>query len=138
MTAVLLDTGAIIALLDRRERFHQPVSVVLADLEFPLVTCEPVIAEACHLVRHLPGAVEAILGNLGEGLFEIPFLLSRETRHVVQVLRKYADQQMDLADACLVVLAEELGTGDILTLDRDFLLYRWGRNRPFRLLLDLV
>jgi predicted nucleic acid-binding protein len=42
---------------------------------------------------------------------------------------------MDLADACLIRLAGELQTGDILTLDGDFEVYRWGANRPFHLLL---
>jgi predicted nucleic acid-binding protein len=44
---------------------------------------------------------------------------------------------MDLADACLVDLATEMGTGRILTLDSDFKIYRWGRNRPFELLLEI-
>lgn len=44
---------------------------------------------------------------------------------------------MDLADACLVQLAAEVDTGRILTLDRDFSLYRWRRRRPFELLIDL-
>jgi predicted nucleic acid-binding protein len=41
---------------------------------------------------------------------------------------------MDVADACLIHLATELETGDILTLDRDFRIYRWGANKPFHLL----
>jgi predicted nucleic acid-binding protein len=45
---------------------------------------------------------------------------------------------MDLADACLVHLATELGTGRILTLDADFDVYRWGRNRPFERLIELA
>jgi predicted nucleic acid-binding protein len=44
----------------------------------------------------------------------------------------------DLADACLIHIAGELGTGDILTVDRDFEEYRWGRHRAFRLLLPLT
>ena len=53
------------------------------------------------------------------------------------ILRKYRDLAPDFADACLIQLANELNTGDILTLDRDFELYRWRRNRPFHLLVAL-
>lgn len=137
MRPVLLDAGAIVALLDRRESFHQAASNLVGLLDVPLVTCEPVIAESCHLLRHIPGAAEAVLENVSEGLFEIPFQLARETRGVLQILRKYSDRQIDLADACLILLAEEFGTGEILTLDRDFVVYRWGRNKPFQLLIDL-
>jgi uncharacterized protein len=54
------------------------------------------------------------------------------------LFRKYRDREMDLADACLVHLAGELGTGDILTLDSDFEIYRWGTNKPFHLLLQNI
>jgi uncharacterized protein len=134
---VLLDAGAVIAMLNRRESFHQVTARLIESLQVPLVTCEPVIAESCHLLRHIPGAAEAVLGNVAEGLFEIPFQLSRQTHGVLQILRRYADRRIDLADACLILLAEELGTGDILTLDRDFQIYRWARNRPFQLLIEL-
>jgi hypothetical protein len=51
-------------------------------------------------------------------------------------MKKYAQVPMDLADACLVHLATELGAGRILTLDGDFRIYRWGKNRPFEWLID--
>jgi hypothetical protein len=44
---------------------------------------------------------------------------------------------MSLADACLVDLATQTGSGRILTLDADFGIHRWGRNRPFELLLEI-
>ena len=53
---------------------------------------------------------------------------------VKQVLRKYKGRKIDLADACLIRLADQFGTADILTLDQDFAIYRWGRNKPFRVL----
>ena len=53
------------------------------------------------------------------------------------ILRKYRDLAPDFADACLIQLADELDTGDILTLDREFESYRWRRNRPFHLLVPL-
>lgn len=137
MKPALLDTGVIVALLDRSEKFHQACSEAVRSLEAPLVTCEAVIAESCYLLRNLPGAPEAVIENVVAGIFQLPFQLSREAAAVKQVLRKFRDRGIDLADACLIRLADEFETADILTLDKDFQIYRWGKNKPFRILLDL-
>ncbi len=137
MKPALLDSGVIVALLDRSEWFHQACSETVGTLELPLVTCEAVIAECCYLLRNLPGAPEATIENVVAGIFQVPFQLSREAAGVKQNMRKYRDRKIDLADTCLIRLADEFETADILTLDRDFEVYRWGRNKPFRILLDL-
>lgn len=134
MKPILLDTGVIVALLDRSEKSHSACAEAVQNLEASLTTCEAVIAESCYLLRSLPGASEAIIDNVATGIFQIPFQLSRETVGVKQILRKYRDRRIDLADACLICLADEFETADILTLDKDFAIYRWGRNKPFRLL----
>ena len=137
MKPVLLDTGVVVALLDRSERHHARCATVVTKLESPLVTCEAVIAESCYLLRRLPGAAEAVLENVARGVFLIPFQLSRTATPVRNIMRKYSDQPADFADACLIQLADELNTGEILTLDRDFALYRWRKTRSFDLLIDL-
>lgn len=134
MKPVLLDTGVIVALLDRSEQYHAACADVISNVEAPLITCEAVISESCYLLRNLPGASEAVIDNVIAGIFQIPFQLSRESAGVKGILRKYRDQEIDFADACLIRMAEEFGTADVLTLDKDFTLYRWGRNKPFRLL----
>jgi predicted nucleic acid-binding protein len=134
---VLLDTGVIVALLDRSERYHRACVDALETVTDPLVTCEAVISESCYLLRDLPGAPEAVLANVISGVFQIPFVLSRSAPGIPKILRKYRDREVDLADACLIDLATELGTGSILTLDRDFRVYRWGGNRPFDLRIPL-
>ena len=134
MKPVLLDTGFIVALLDRSENFHKTCARTVREVEAPLVTCEAVITESCYLLRNLSGASEAVIGNIAAGIFQVPFQLSRDIAGVKQVLRKYKDRKIDLADACLIRLADQFGTGDILTLDQDFAIYRWGRNKPFRVL----
>jgi predicted nucleic acid-binding protein len=131
----LLDSGAIVALLDRSERHHRVCADYLKTLSAPLVTCEAVIAESCYLLRHLPGAAEAILQNVAAGVFQIPFQLSRSAPQVQRIFRKYRYREVDLADACLVHLATELSAPDILTLDRDFRVYRWGANKAFHFLI---
>jgi uncharacterized protein len=134
MKPVLLDTGFIVALLDRSENFHKTCAQAVREVETPLVTCEAVITESCYLLRNLSGASEAVIENITAGIFQVPFQLSRDTAGVKQILRKYKDRKIDLADACLIRLADHFGTADILTLDQDFRIYRWGKNKPFRVL----
>jgi predicted nucleic acid-binding protein len=133
---VLLDTGPIVALLDSSDRFHNLCVQAIAEIGMPLVTCEAVIAESCYLLQRVKGAPEAVLENVAGGVFLIPVSLSQSAREVSRVMQRYYDHKIDLADACLVHLANELGTGDILTLDSDFDVYRWGRRNSFRLLLS--
>ena len=134
MKPVLLDTGVIVALLDRSESFHKTCARAIREVQAPLVTCEAVITESCYLLRNLSGAPEAVIENIAAGIFQVPFQLSRDTAGVKQVLRKYKDRKIDLADACLIRLADQFGTGDILTLDQGFAIYRWGKNKSFRTL----
>ena len=134
MKPVLLDTGVIVALLDRSERHHRACAEAVRGLAAPLITCEAAIAESCYLLRNLPGAAEAVIDNVAAGIFQLPFQLSREAPSLKRVLGKYRDRKIDLADACLICLADEFETPDVLTLDTDFEVYRWGRNKPFHLL----
>lgn len=135
MSVVLLDTGVIVALLDRSESRHAECVRVVEDLDAPLVTCEAVIAESCYLTRDLPGAADAILENVQTGLFQLPMQLSRDAAAIQKIIRKYRIREVDLADACLIHLATELRSGAILTLDGDFLVYRWSGTRRFEPLL---
>ena len=75
-----------------------------------------------------------MIENVAAGIFQVSFQLSREAVGLKQVLRKYRDHKIDFADACLIRLADEFETPDILTLDKDFAAYRWSRNKRFRIL----
>jgi predicted nucleic acid-binding protein len=134
---VLLDTGVIVAWLDRSERHHRQCVEAFENLTLPLMTCEAVIAESCYLLRNLHGATESILDNVVSGLFQIPFQLKGAAADLRRICHKYRDREIDLADACLIHLANTFGTGEILTLDRDFAVYRWGRSNTFRNLIEL-
>lgn len=134
MKPVLLDTGAIVALLDRREKFHSKCAELLRTVDAPLITCEAVIAEACFLLRNLPGAAQAVIENVVAGIFQVPFQLSSHAPAVQVILRKYRDRQIDFADACLIHLANEFAAPQVLTLDSDFHIYRWGKSKPFHVL----
>jgi predicted nucleic acid-binding protein len=73
MKPVLLDTGFIVALLDRSENFHKTRAQTVREIEAPLVTCEAVITESCYLLRNLSGASEAVIENITAGIFQVPF-----------------------------------------------------------------
>jgi predicted nucleic acid-binding protein len=124
-----------VALLDRSEQHHRECVGAVAALEGPLITCEAVIAESCYLLRDVGGAAAAVLENVERGTFQVPYRLTGNAGVVIKLIRKYADVPMDFADACLVAMASQYGTGRILTLDSDFRVYRWGRNRPFELVV---
>lgn len=137
MKPVLLDTGVIVALLDRSERTHGICAEIIAGLSSPLVTCEAVIAESCYLLRGILGAAEAVVENVESGVFQIPFRLAEAPATIRRFLHKYRDRCPALADACLVYLAGELGTGSIATLDSDFDVYRWGKSKSFHNVIRL-
>ena len=124
-------------MLDRDERHHLHCVEAVSDVVGPLATCEAVIAEACHLLRRIRGASEAVIRNVAEGVFQTPVRLADQAGGVEKLLKKYRNMPMDLADACLVDLADRIDSGRILTRDGDFSVYRWRARRQFQLLIDL-
>jgi predicted nucleic acid-binding protein len=101
------------------------------------VTCESVIAEALHILRRKPGAASSILASIDQNLLFIHFNLSPGVSRIAHSMDKYSDTPADLADACLIQMADELNTADILTLDSDFLHYRWRKTKRFNMLIPL-
>ncbi|MEJ6480081.1 PIN domain-containing protein [Nostoc punctiforme UO1] len=135
---IVADTGFFVALGNQNDRYHQLVLQVLNTLNEPLVTTYPVITETCYLLLARRGDNNAqcsFLREVAQEAFEVFDLRSHHAR-MVELMEKYADLPMDMADASLVVLAEHLGHGRILTLDqRDFNTYRWNNSNPFNNLL---
>lgn len=121
---VILDTGPLVALLNRRDQHHPWARVCFAETAPPLLTCEAVISEACFLVRSLPRGPRTVIDLLERGVLAIPFRIDEETNRLAALLARYASVPMSLADACLVRMAEQQGEGIVLTLDSDFLIYR--------------
>jgi predicted nucleic acid-binding protein len=134
---ILVDASFLVSIYDKQETYHRRCMAVLDQVNQPLVTCEPVVTEAIYLLRRLPGAPQAILASIQEGQLEIPFQLPQGVDEVLAYYTKYRDTPCDFADACLIYLADQFGTGDILTLDGDFKHYRWRRKKHFRMLIPL-
>jgi len=129
MKATLLDTGVIVALLDRDEHHQVQCVETVSDLIGPLGTCESAVAEACYLLRGTPGVPDAIIANVANGVFQTPLRLADQAAAVGKLMRKYRDVPIELAD--------QMDTGQILTLDRDFEIYRWRSRQKFELLVKL-
>lgn len=126
---IILDTGPLVALLNRRDRYHTWARERFAEIEPPLTSCEAVVVEACHLLRGRPGGERIVLDVLRRGVVEIDFALRDEIRPVQELRTRYADVPMDLADACLVRMAELRSGNVVLTLDADFTIYRMHGRR---------
>jgi len=121
---VILDTGPLVALLNRRDTHHRWARDHFAALKPPLLTCEPVLSEACFLVRNLPDGPAAVLQAVASGAIDLSFAISPELHQIQRLILRYADRPMSLADACLVRMAELHPSSPVFTTDGDFRIYR--------------
>jgi len=121
MLRKIADAGLLIAGLDAQDQYHGWARRVLEHESPPWLVCEPVLAEVCASI----GTAEPVLEMLRQGDLEISFELSDNAAEVLALVRKYQDQDMDLADACLVRMSELFEDAVVYTVDRkDFSLYR--------------
>jgi predicted nucleic acid-binding protein len=121
---VILDTGPLVAFLNGRDRYHEWARLQWAQIEPPFLTCEPVLSEACFLLRGLQGGQDAVLELLRRKVVETPFRLVDNLDAIAGSLKKYSDIDISLADACLVRMSELYGKSAVLTLDTHFRIYR--------------
>ena len=138
---IIADTGFWLALANRDDRHHQAARLALGRLREPLISTWPVLTETCHLLATRLGADAAVrfMESAVRGAFQVFQLQVDHLPRVMELMQKYRELPMDLADASLVLLAEELGSGRILSTDtRDFRTYRWKQRKPFHNLLKLA
>jgi len=128
--AVIVDTGPIVAFLDRSDRYHRWADGQLGHVPLPILVCEPVLSEAMFLLRGHAPAQDALLELVQRGALSIAFQVDENVDALRGLLRKYRDVPMSLADACLVRMAEIHDEHAVLTLDSDFLIYRKHRRHP--------
>jgi predicted nucleic acid-binding protein len=135
---LLLDTGALVSLIDSSQNLHKPCTELFESWVGPVVSTEAVLTEATHLLGRVHGGRETCVEFfLAGGAILVP-ASTLSLRRCKALIRKYQDLPMDFADATLVVLAEDLGTDLVFTTDRrDFEVYRAGGHRPFQILPQL-
>ena len=129
-----MDTGPLVALLNQSDHAHSWVLQQMADIQPPLISCEAVLAEATYLTRQVPGARIALIEMVGEGFLSIGVAVADQHAALLAMVRRYANVPMSLADACLVRMAELYPQSPILTLDRDFEVYRKNGRQVIDLL----
>jgi uncharacterized protein len=131
----LLDTGAILALLDRTDRWHNSCVEAFRQLRLPLLTSEAVLAELFHLVGDGRRPMKAAWKFIRSGALVLATIENAELPHIHALMSRYSDRPMDFADATLVYLARRESLSVILTVDQaDFATYRIEGNRQFRIL----
>ena len=136
---IAVDTGVFLALADRSDRWHRSAQAALETVAQGWVTTWPVITEACYLLRARLEAKAAfdLIDDVADGGIQVWSPSPLQIATLPALMRKYASLPMDLADASLVLLAEHLSHGRILSTDmRDFGAYRWKNRKPFRNLLE--
>jgi predicted nucleic acid-binding protein len=135
MSIVLANTGALVALLDRREKFHTWTVEQTRTMSPPLITCEAVLAELCFLVLDVPKGITSVRDNLASGAWAVDFSIKTEWERVFALMDTYSDQPMSLADGCLVRMSEQRTDSKVFTLDRHFQVYRRNRRQAIPLII---
>lgn len=131
----LVDTGAILALLDRDDRWHEACLAAFGVLRLPLVTSAAVLAELFHLVGDDAREVAAAWRFLRSGAVTVAPIVDVDLPALEGLMARYRDHPMDFADATLVHLGNRLSLHTVFTVDhRDFETYRLDRGRRFRVL----
>ena len=134
MTRIIVDTGPLVAYLNRRDRWHRWVVDQMVALVPPLVTCEPVLTEACFLMHRAGGRPAELLRKVAQRSLEIGIDIEDDASAIESLMQRYADTPMSLADACLVRLTERLPDCRLFTLDADFEHYRRNGRQVIPLL----
>ena len=128
----LIDTGALLALLDRTDGWHRACTETLPQLRLPLATSEAVLTELFHLVGDSTHEMEAAWRLVRSGAVVLS-IEHAELDAVHALMSRYADRPMDFADATLVYLAKREGLSTVFTVDHDdFETYRIEGRRRFR------
>lgn len=129
----LTDAGPLIALIDADEADHERCRAALDSLSLPLLTTWPAFTEAMYLLGQAGGwpGQQALWRLLFREDLVVATPAADANERAAQLMERYADRPMDLADATLVALAEERGLTRVFTLDADFHVYRIEGRRRF-------
>lgn len=129
----LIDTGALLALLDRGDRWHHPCVAALSALPLPLATSAAVLAELFHLLSS-PREIPAAWTLLRSGGVTVLPITDDDLPEIEELMHRYRDRPMDFADATLVHLARRESLTTIFTVDHnDFETYRIEGRKRFRI-----
>ncbi|MCA6504768.1 MAG: type II toxin-antitoxin system VapC family toxin [Pseudanabaena sp.] len=132
---VIVDTGVLIALIDRLDNHHNWVVNQLKQITPPLLTCEAVISETWFLLQRVRNGRETLIQLLTQKFVVVQFDFDLELETVISLLNRYQSVPVSLADAELVSMSELYANSLIFTLDSDFQIYRKNRDRQIPLII---
>jgi hypothetical protein len=139
MDNALADTGALLAFLDRKDRWHRACLTTLPQLRLPLLTSEAVLTELLHLVGPDLHQQRTAWRFVHSGMLTLCPITDRDLPQIISLMERYADRPMDFADATLVHLANREGINTVFTIDfADFQTYRIGGRQRFRIVPDVT
>jgi predicted nucleic acid-binding protein len=132
---ILVDAGPLVAIVDGHDQHHRRCASALRAIREPLATVWPAVTEALCRLLDVRGGPEAVLEMLERRAVRLLALDETDVPRIRELMAKYRNRPMDLADAALVRAAEREGLDTVFTVDRrDFQIYRIGRRKPFRIL----
>lgn len=134
---ILVDTSGLLSALDESQRYHRECATVLNAAAPPLRLSPFVLAELDYLLmRHLGAAAQAaLLGEVARGAYQLESFGAADIARVKEIVDRYADLAIGLADASIVVLAERHSVSTVLSLDqRHFCAMRIERRKRFKVL----
>jgi uncharacterized protein len=134
MIEILIDTGSILAALNRQDKHHRFAVDTMRQYNQPLITTVAVMTEAMYLTQQRLGwyAAEKLLEIVNRGDIVVQHINLTDFQRIAVLMKKYLDLPMDFADATLVAVAERLNCKRIFTIDtRDFHVYRYKDNLAF-------
>ncbi len=127
---VIADTGFLVALIGKRDQFREWALEVARRVTWPVLTCEPVLAETAF---HLQSSERAI-GMLRDNLVRVAFDCASQRQQLYDLAKRYEDRHPDLADLCLVRMSELYPRHTVLTVDEEFRVYRRNKREAIPLL----
>ncbi|HEX2469743.1 MAG TPA: PIN domain-containing protein [Candidatus Limnocylindrales bacterium] len=134
---IVLDTSGLLAAIDAKQHQHDAAAAVLRQASGPLLLSPFVLAELDYLIstRVSTTAAQALLGQVSAGVYRLESMNADDVAAASEIIERYRDLELGLADASLVVLADRYDASDLLTLDeRHFRAVRGPFGRPFRIL----
>ena len=129
----LADTGPLVALLAAGEAHHAWVTEQVKAAPATVLTCDAVITEVLFVLKRAGHDTDRFFELIETGFLRSEFDLHAESRAVRELMRRYRDQPMSFADACLVRMTEIHPESVLWTLDRDFRVYRRHRRHTLPL-----
>ena len=126
---IVVDSGPLVALLDKRDQYHRKVVDQLGEIPCEWKTCEAVISEVVFLLKSRPEAIQQLGKMLRKSVLKLDYPAHQDLEIIFRAMKSYQNLPMSFADACLVQMVEREKNARLFTLDRHFEVYRYKGRR---------